>query len=79
MFEQKLGEFTLVPYSAVTMNGHYLARLNTEEEPTAFALIAPNKKAVDGEDNSRPYRYTDMEQVYSDLDGFKKYGYSTCP
>ena len=79
MFKQSAGEFEMVPYSAVTLNGIYLTRLNTEESPDRIALIAPNGRAVDGEDSERPHMYMSVSEAAEDAEKLTEMGeYSTC-
>lgn len=72
--------FTAVPYDAVTLSGLPLQTLLDVASDTAgFALIAPNGRAVDGEDGRRPFRYQSLDQCRSDVALFAKVGgCSTC-
>lgn len=75
------GIFIAVPRDAVTLNGIYLQKLNTQSEPYNgfWNLVAvDNNRAVDGEDN-RPYLYLNYEDAVSDAEGLIEGGeFSTC-
>jgi hypothetical protein len=69
-----------VPHEAVTLNGIYLPRLNTQEESKVhyWHLVAPNGRAVDGETGG-PYIYKSLDEAKEDaakLAGMDEY--STC-
>lgn len=71
--------FRAVPYDSVTLNGHYLAKLDRGDgEPRYWALLAPNGYAVDSEDGKRPHRYAGLEECRANLPVFLKNGCSTC-
>ena len=81
MIEEKLGPFIAVPYDAVTVNGHYMTRLNTASSPYNghWSLIAPNGRAVDGEGVSRPFLYASLDEAREDAANLVDYGAtSTC-
>lgn len=42
-----------------------------------WALIAPNRRAIDGEDGKRPYLYRDLEEVRQDVLRFNETDYSS--
>lgn len=75
------GVFLAVPRDAVTLNGIYLRKLNTQSEPYNgyWNLIAQeNGRAVDGEDN-RPYLYRSCDEAAADAVGLIEGGeFSTC-
>ena len=80
MVERTIGELTAVPYDTVTVNGHYMRRLNERDEPYDhhWALIAPNGRAIDDEDG-RPYLYRDFGKASEDAGNLAEMGeYSTC-
>lgn len=71
--------FRAVPYDSVTLNGHYLEKLNRgDSEPRYWALLAPNGYAVDSEDGKRPHRYAGLEECRANLPVFLRNGCSTC-
>ena len=75
------GVFIAVPRDAVTLNGIYLRKLNTQSEPYNgyWHLVASqNNRAVDGEDN-RPHLYRNYEEAVDDATGLIESGeFSTC-
>lgn len=75
------GVFTAVPRDAVTLNGIYLRKLNTQSEPyNGFwhLVSVENNRAVDGEDN-RPYLYLSHEEAVEDAGNLIDGGdFSTC-
>ncbi len=81
MISRDLGNgFRAVPQDAVTLNGMALEQLNTRDEPYDgyWHIIAPNGKAIDGE-NGRPYLYKDIAEAQGDADRLaSRDGYSTC-
>lgn len=71
--------FRAVPYDSVTLNGHYLAKLDRGDgEPRYWALLAPNGYAVDSADGKRPHRYADLDECRANLPVFLSKGCSTC-
>lgn len=62
------GGFKAVPYESVTLNGHYLRKLNTRPEQVAgdMALVSPNGKVLMGEDGRRPFLYRDLDDCRRD-------------
>jgi len=82
MIERDIQEvFIAVPRDAVTLNGIYLRKLNTQSEPyNGFwhLVSVENNRAVDGEDN-RPYLYLNYEDAVSDAAGLiEGREFSTC-
>lgn len=62
--------FFAVPYDACTLNGIYLPQLN--KFPAGYtgewAVMSPKGRALDGEDNRRPYRYASLDECRRDVD-----------
>lgn len=76
--------FVAVPYNSVTLNGFPMLSIQTEKEPYAgsWAVISPKfNKALDGEDNSRPYRYASLQGAIDDVQRIVGNGgeHSVCP
>ncbi|OYW71022.1 MAG: hypothetical protein B7Z37_28885 [Verrucomicrobia bacterium 12-59-8] len=76
--------FVAVPYSGVTLNGFPLPTIQVEKEPYkgSWAVISPKfNKALDGEDNSRPYRYDTLQDADDDVKRIVGNGgeHSVCP
>lgn len=70
--------FTAVPTDAVTLNGLYLPHISRATEPYngSWCVIAPNGRALDGEDE-RPYYYRDLDHAKQDISTLGD-DYSTC-
>lgn len=71
--------FRAVPYDSVTLNGHYLEKLNRGDgEPQYWVLLAPNGYAVDSADGKRPHRYVGLGECHIAVAAFLRHGCSTC-
>lgn len=73
-------EWSIVPFEAVTLNGHYLPALNNDTAAYngAVALLDPSGGVID-DAPGRPYRYASAEDAWSAAAALQQGdGYSTC-
>ena len=75
------GIFIAVPCDAVTRNGIYLRKLNTQADSYDgdwHLVVKENNRAIDGEDN-RPHLYHSYGEAVEDAAKLIGYGeFSTC-